>query len=99
MALATPAEVNGALGVLSLVGAIGLFLPAVETAWDADPNDAKALHVRRGELYYLATAAGLGLLASYGQGNAVPLALCLILAGTVVVMYEHALRAPSSKAA
>lgn len=90
----SPAAVNQALPVLGTVGIMGLFLPSIETAWNAgSPHDADAKKVRRGEQVYLGAAVTIGALASYGQGSMVPLVLCSAFALLVLGVYEHALRA------
>lgn len=85
-------SVNDALPVLSTVGIMGLFLPSIETAWKADPSDEETTHVRKGEKIYIVAAAGIGALASYGQGSIVPLLLCVAFAALVIGVYERALQ-------
>lgn len=95
----SPAAVGSALPVLGTVGIMGLFLPSIETAWNARPDDgADACKVRRGEQVYICSAVAVGLLAGYAQGSAVPVVLCAAFALLVVGVYEHALGSQPSRA-
>jgi hypothetical protein len=90
----TPDAVSKALPVLGTVGIVGLFLPSIETAWQARPGEPDAGRVRRGEQVYLGASVVIGLLAAYGQRSATPLVLCTGLGLLLVAVYEHALRTP-----
>jgi hypothetical protein len=88
----TPANVNAALPLLGTVGVMGLFMPSIETAWNAGDGGEEAGRVRKGERVYVGAAVVVGLAASYAQGNPTPILLCAGFAILVVAMYEHALR-------
>lgn len=89
----TPGEVGGALQVVGVVGALGLFLPGIDKAWTASPSDRDELRrLRFGEGVYLGAALVVTLAAAYAQGNPTPFVLGFGLALAVVAAHEYAQR-------
>lgn len=91
----TRQEASGAITVVGTVAALGLFLPGIDKAWEAQPDDRDELaRLRMGEGVYLSVAAVLTLLASYANGSAAPFLVGFGLALTIVCVQEYALRRP-----
>lgn len=99
----TPNEVGGALQIVGTVGALGLFLPGIDRAWSAGPNDHDELRrLRFGEGVYLGAVLVLTMAAAYAQGTPAPFVLGFGLAVVIVGAHEYAVRqrpAQSSQAA
>jgi hypothetical protein len=94
----TPGEVGGALQVVGTVGALGLFLPGIDKAWSAGPNDHDELRrLRFGEGIYLGSALVLTLAAAYAQGTPAPFVLGFGLACLIVAAHEYAVRQRPAK--
>lgn len=94
----SPSEVGGALSVVGTVGALGLFLPGIDKAWSAGPNDHDELRrLRFGEGIYLGASLVITLAAAYAQGNAAPVLLGFGLALTIVAAHEYAVRQRPAK--
>lgn len=87
----TPEQAQGAVGVVGAVAALGLFLPSIDKTWDEDDWEM-AYRCRKGETIYLAAAAGITLLASYGQGSMGPFVVGFGIALLIVGFQEYALR-------
>lgn len=92
----TPAQAQGAVGVVGAVAALGLFLPSIDNTWDQDDWEA-VYRCRTGEAVYLAAAGAITLLASYGQGSMGPFVVGFGIALLIVGFQEHALRHASAR--
>lgn len=89
----TPAQAQGAVGVVGTLAALGLFLPSIDKVWQESPSNGDAVErLRMGEAVYLATALAVTSLAAYGQQSAAPLVFGMGIALLIVAVQEHALR-------
>lgn len=88
-------EAAGAVGVVSTVAVLGLFLPSMSEVWEANPDDPAVVdHLRTGELVYLTLALVLTVLASYANGSPAPFVAGFGLAVVIVLMQEYARNRP-----
>lgn len=92
-------DAAGAVQIVSVVAALGLFLPGIDKAWDAHPDDQDELkRLRMGEGIYLSVALVLTLLASFANASSAPFVVGFGLALVIVLVQEYALRRPKRAA-
>lgn len=77
------------VGVLSIAS---LFLPAIESTWDAKPGDDETRkRLRTGETVYLVVVTAAAGLAAVRSRSVFPLVFAAVLAGVVVATFERAM--------
>lgn len=85
---------DGAIGAIGVASIASLFLPGIESLWDAHPADGEQRRrLRTGETIYFLILGTAGLLQSLRSRSAFPLVFVLALGGVVCFTFERALAA------
>jgi hypothetical protein len=89
-----PEAIRSSLPSLGLVGTMGLFLPSLDEAWRANPDDPGLFHIklRRGETLYIGMGLAILILTCYANGTTWPLVIGGGFMLATVMTYEQAYR-------
>lgn len=86
------AALDGAIGAVGVASIASLFLPGIETLWDAHPADGEQKkRLRTGLGVYFLILASAGVLQSMRAKSAFPFVFVMLLGGVVAFTFERAL--------